>query len=105
MMTMANFDYKRLVKITTPRRLQILRCFMQYGAQSVTQIVKHTGLAQDAVSHLLVPLKAAGVVVIDHREGKYIYLRISKRCFAQVADVLQAIDELGEVIKVERTTA
>jgi DNA-binding transcriptional ArsR family regulator len=82
-----------------PTRLRLLE-FVLHEEKSVSQCVEHVGLAQSRVSTHLACLADCGFVTV-HREGRYVYYRVTDPRVAELvllgralsADNLAALNE------------
>lgn len=81
--------------LADPARLSILATLARHGEVHVSALCDALGQTQPAISHHLQLLRVAGLVV-DRREGKYVWYSVNERL---AADLVAALGEaLGLVV-------
>jgi len=80
-----------LLKVVTEEsRLKIL-CILRNGEHCVCELIDHLCLSQSLVSHHLIDLKTAGIVVDDKR-GQYVYYSLTQKG-KQITDTIFSLSE------------
>ena len=74
---------KRFQALADPTRLAIIE-HLQAGEHCVCELMRHVGAQQSRLSFHLKILREAGLV-IDRRDGRWVYYRLAPQALAQLA--------------------